>query len=111
MAQKQNVPPQRGAAQPPKGKRLAKPADLRPVPVWKAPDGTITDSKLKSRMFPSTRDGRVAYCHYRAALWEIKATREMAKGDPTLRKVAKIEKLQKMLALLQQEVAAAKAKV
>jgi len=110
MAQKQ-VPPRIGAAQPPKGKRLAKPADLRPVPVWKAPDGTITDSKLKSRMFPSTRDGRVAYCHYRAALWEIKATREMAKGDPTLRKVAKIEKLQKMLALLQQEVAAAKAKV
>ena len=84
-------------------------AKAEAIPKFLDDAGNLVMTKLKGRDFPKGRDGRIAYCRYQSAKWAMKGDKEMQRGDPTTKKLAKIDKLEKMLALLQSEVAEAKA--
>jgi len=68
---------------------------LKPVPKWKADDGTLL--KLKRADFPYNRAGIIAYCDYRIEYWKIKKEEMLKKTDPLDKVRRKRDKLIKAL--------------
>lgn len=67
---------------------------------------------LKSKDFPRSREGRQAFCLYRAeqykaaaADWEKRAEEIQRADDPTFQKQRKLERLKEQLAKLEAELA------
>jgi hypothetical protein len=86
-------------------KKPVNPADLtRPIPQFKDDNGQLVMTKLKGKDFPKTREGRIAYCEFQSMKWLHKGELEAGKGDPTQKKINKINKLKQMIELLQKEV-------
>lgn len=86
-------------------KAAQKPVDTRPIPVWRDASGAMVVTKLKGKDFPKTREGKVAYCRFQADKWTAKAERVATSADPEAKISKKIDKLTKMVALLQKEKA------
>jgi len=62
--------------------------------------------KLKSRDFPRTKEGKMAYCDYQIERWKSRKQRVTVQADPRQRKLRKIEKLREMIEKLEAEVSA-----
>jgi len=74
------------------------------IPDFVDKDGEL--KKLKSKMFPKTKEGKMAYCDYQIKRWEVKKVAVEKGTDPLEKKKRRIEKLKKTLAILDEEVAA-----
>lgn len=83
--------------------------EVREIPVLRDEKGNLR--KLKSRDFPRNREGQQAFCEYKAlcfeqiaAEWRKRKEEIVRADDPKFQKQRKIERLQAMLAKLEQEV-------
>ena len=88
---------EKGSKRPPKGEGLSE------VPKFFDETGQLL--KLKSKDFPRTKEGKMAYCDYQIERWKAKRERVRIQADPRQRKLKKIEKLKGMLARLEKEMA------
>lgn len=68
---------------------------------------------LKSKDFPRSKEGRIAFCEYRRQLylaaaqeWEKRKEEFVRADDPVFQKQRKVEKLKAQLLKLEQELAA-----
>lgn len=77
------------------------------IPEFRGKDGALL--KLKGRMFPKTKDGKIAFCDYQIARWQSKKDSIAAKSDPATKAIRKIAALKAKLALLEEEAAKEKA--
>ena len=98
-----------------KGKPDQPPTPEAPTPEAPTPEAPTTLPKffdesgvllkLRSREFPKTKVGRMAFCDYQIERWKARKVRVETQADPKLRKLRKIEKLRTMLEKLEKEVA------
>jgi len=70
---------------------------------------TIRDSKgvlkkLKSKDFPGTKEGRLAYCDYRIERWKVRKLVIEKQGDPLAKKKARLAKREAEVAKLKAEL-------
>ena len=79
--------------------------DNRPIPAFKDSEGQL--KKLRRTDFPKTKDGKIAFCDYQIARWEIKKVASAKTLDPMAKAKRRREKLLKRLAALDAEMAKA----
>ena len=72
------------------------------IPEFKDSDGEL--KKLKGNDFPTTREGRLAWCDYNIERWNLKKLAEDVKTDPKAKMKKRREKLMKMLADLDESL-------
>jgi hypothetical protein len=66
-------------------------------------DGEGNLLKLKGSQFPKTKEGKQLFCDYQIARWQDRKVRLEKAMDPAAKKVAKMERLRKQLAILEEE--------
>jgi uncharacterized protein YigA (DUF484 family) len=60
---------------------------------------------LKQRDFPTTKDGRMAWCDYQVERWKVRKEEISKRMDPLAKKKRKRERLQEQLKKLEEELA------
>ena len=84
-------------------KKAAKAANaVTEIPAFKDAEGQLR--KLRMKMFPRTKEGRMAYADLQIARWEEKKVAYAAGTDSKARKLKRVDRLKKKLAALEAEL-------